>query len=259
MATGEWTECPVQPAAFQRLLPETAPAWCSDNLPTTALESTDLLSVALARAFDTTEPLMRLAVKRHLLDLDPQSAMVVDVWFQKQNISLPRYLSQVSTVGSEVDGLFIWLCAKVYNQHLNLVHGDGIWCMRRSCIPNLEDSVVVLVLGSYLASPAMTTIRARPKSCVKWGLLDFAETLVPSPFVLNQPVKSVNEWCDEVGLLACGEPEPLQQLLANVMKGPYREDLANWILEYKSHLLPVTRWLFARGLDVPDYVNISSA
>ena len=39
------------------------------------------------------------------------------------------------------------------------------------------------------------------------------------------------------------------------MYGAYKEDLADWILEYKSHLLPVTRWLFAQGLDIPDYVT----
>ncbi len=101
----------------------------------------------------------------------------------------------------------------------------------------------------------MVTIRAQPKSCVKWGVQDFTEKLIPSPFVLNQPVNSVNEQCNEVGLLVHGNLEPPQQLLANLIKGPYREDLANWILEYKSHLLPVTHWLFAWGLDVPDYIN----
>ncbi len=203
ITSGEWTECPVQPSIFQPLLPETAPAWCFDNLPTSTLETTDSLPVALAMAFDTTEPLMHLTVKCHLLDLDPHSAAVVDDWFWKQNISLPHYLSQVSTVESEVDGLFIWLCARVYDQHLNLVHGDGIWCTQHSCILNLEDAVVVLVMGLFMASPSMTTLCSRPKSCIKWGLQDFSANLVPSPFVLNQPVKNVTEQCDEVRLQVC--------------------------------------------------------
>ena len=37
-----------------------------------------------------------------------------------------------------------------------------------------------------------------------------------------------------------GDPVPLQQILAGIMHGAYRKDLANRILEYKSHLLPVT-------------------
>ena len=53
----------------------------------------------------------------------------------------------------------------------------------------------------------------------------------------------------------CSGQELIQQLLTNLMKGSYCEDLANWILEYKSHLLLVTHWLFARGLDIPDYVS----
>ncbi len=41
-------DIPVQPQAFQRLLEDTALAWCSDNLPTTALEPASTLPVALA-------------------------------------------------------------------------------------------------------------------------------------------------------------------------------------------------------------------
>ena len=86
---------------------DTAPAWCSDNLPTTALEPATTLPVVLAQAFDTTEPLLRLSIKHLLLALDSESALVVDAWFQKQGLSLLQYLSCVSTVESEVDGLFV--------------------------------------------------------------------------------------------------------------------------------------------------------
>ncbi len=133
------------------------------------------------------EPLLRLSVKHLLLELDPDSAMVVDAWFQK-GLSLPQYLSTVSTMESEVDSLFIWLCVRVYDQHLNVVHGNGIWCTRHLCIPNLEDTVIVLILGSYLASPPMSMVNKHPKSGVKWGLQNFFDQLVPSPFVLNHPV-----------------------------------------------------------------------
>ena len=72
-------DIPVQLQAFQRLLADTAPAWCSDNLPTTALEPASTLLVALAQAFDMTEPLLRLSVKHLLLELDSESTLVVDV------------------------------------------------------------------------------------------------------------------------------------------------------------------------------------
>ncbi len=168
MATfNDWIDIPIQLQAFQRLLVDTAPAWCLDNLPTTALEPASSLPVALAQAFDMIEPLLRLSVKHHLLELDPVSALVVDAWFQKQGLSLPQYLSCVSTVESEVDGLFVWLCARAYDQHLNIIHGNGIWCTRCSCILNLEDAVIVLILGSYLASPSISTVNKCPKSGVK--------------------------------------------------------------------------------------------
>ncbi len=192
-----------------------------------------------------TEPLLRLSVKCLLLELDPKSALVVDAWFQKHGISLPQYLSFVSTVESEVDSLFVWLCVRVYDQHLNIVHGNGIWCTRYSCILNLEDTVIVLILGSYLASPSMSTVNKCPKSGVKWGLQNFFDKLVPSPFVLNHPVRDISTRCDKIGLTQTGDPMPLQQLLAGIMHGAYRDDLADWIIEYKSHLLPVTYWLFA--------------
>ncbi len=253
--SSEWTELPVQPQVFQRLLAEMASAWCSDNLPTTALEPASTLPVALAHAFDTTEPLLRLSVKHLLLGLDPVSALVIDAWFQKQGISLPQYLSCISTVESEVDGLFIWLCARAYNQHLNIVHGNGIWCTQHSCIPNLEDAVVILILCSFMASPPMSKVNTHPKSGVKWGLQNFTDRLVPSPFILNHPVKDIHARCNEIGLTWTGDPVPLQQLLAGIMYSSYREDLTDWIMEYKSHLLPVTQWLFAWGLYVLDYVS----
>ena len=144
-----------------------------------------------------------------------------------------------------MDGLFVWLCARVYDQHLNIVHGNGIWCTRHSCILNLEDAVIVLILGSYLASPPISMVNKCPKSGVKWGLQNFFDQLVLSPFVLNCPVQDVSVRCNEIGLMQSGDPVPLQQILAGIMHGAYREDLADWILEYKSHLLLVTHWLFA--------------
>ena len=144
-----------------------------------------------------------------------------------------------------MDGLFVWLCARVYDQHLNIVHGNGIWCTRHLCIPNLEDTIIVLILGSCLASPSVSVVNKHPKSGVKWGLQNFFDQLVPSPFVLNCPVQDLSMRCNEIGLTWSGDPVPLQQILAGIMHGAYREDLADWILEYKSHLLPVTHWLFA--------------
>ena len=98
-------------------------------------------------------------------------------------------------------------------------------------------------------------VNKHPKSGVKWGLQNYFDQLVLSPFVLNCPVQDVSARCDEIGLTWSGDPVPLQQILAGIIHGAYREDLADWILEYKSHLLPVTHWLFAWGLDVLDYIT----
>ncbi len=149
-------------------------------------------------------------MKHLLLELDSESALVVDAWFQKQGLSLSKYLSCISTVESEVDSLFVWLCARVYNQHLNVVHSNGIWCTRCLCILNLEDAIIVLLLGSYLASLFMLVVNKCPKSGMKWGLQGFLEQLVLSPFVLNHPVHDVSARCEEIGLMQSGDPVPLQ-------------------------------------------------
>ena len=146
MATSsEWTDIPVQLQVFQRLLVDTAPAWCSDNLPTTALEPASTLPVALAWAFDMTEPLLRLSVKCLLLELDPDSALVVDAWFQKQGLSLLQYLSCVSTVESW-GGWFVCLALceslqstpKCHPWKWNLVYKALVYSKLRRCSYHLN-------------------------------------------------------------------------------------------------------------------------
>ncbi len=57
-------------------------------------------------------------------------------------------------MGSEPDGLFMWLIAQCLGTHLNLIHANGIWSTRCSGVPDLWDPAIVFVIGHYLATPA---------------------------------------------------------------------------------------------------------
>ncbi len=73
---------------------------------------------------------------------------VVNAWLLKEGITFSQYLMHVSTEGTEADGLFVWLATKACAEHINLVHGNGIWTTRASGILDLQDAVIVLTLAS---------------------------------------------------------------------------------------------------------------
>ncbi len=61
---------------------------------------------------------------------------------------------------------------KACAEHINLVHGNGIWTTRASGIPDLQDAIIVLTLESFLASLSVQAVKSASKSSVKWGLPD---------------------------------------------------------------------------------------
>ncbi len=248
---------PVQHTIFQQLLPDIAPRWCHNNLPTTGLESKDSFIHVLSYALNMSELLLHLTVKRFLLDLGRLVAVVVDAWLLQEGLTMLQYLSCVSIEGSQIDGLFLWLASHACQEHLNLVHGNGVWTTRTTGMPDLHDVVIVLTLDKFLASPHVCVVQQLSKSAVKWGLPDsWASDFVQTPCVLNSPICDLDLHLAEIGLVpSAAGPQPLHQILATLMGGDYHDDVADWILEYKSSLLPVTQWLASHGLDIPDYVQ----
>lgn len=51
--------------------------------------------------------------------------------------------------------------------------------------------------------------------------MEVCDSFVPSPSLLNQPVKDVQEKCEEVGIVPFGMAVPLQDLLADVLQLPH--------------------------------------
>ncbi len=64
--------------AFPRLLPDIAPKWCHNNLPTQSLKHCSDLHVALCGALDISEIQLQVSVKQLLLALDEDMAIFVD-------------------------------------------------------------------------------------------------------------------------------------------------------------------------------------
>ena len=99
-----------------------------------------------------------------------------------EKVIFSQYLTRVSTEGTEADGLFVWLVTKACAEHINLVHGNGIWTTRASGIPDLQDAIIVLTLESFLASLSVQAAKSASKSSVKWGLPDkWASQFVQTP------------------------------------------------------------------------------
>lgn len=145
-----------------------------------------------------------------------------------------RYLSVCSNVGSPVDGLFIWLASFAFSIHVNVIHRDGVWTTRQTTIPDFYNLAIVFVLGYYMAAPVYVDLPASPKKklAITRGWLDYYDSLpnfVPYPCVLNGPVKSPDECCDELGLRIDEEVKPIQVLLETVAGPDYCADLAPWL------------------------------
>ncbi len=75
-------------------------------------------------------------------------------------------------------------------------------------------------------------------SCVAMPV-DGLPDMLPFPFVLNQPMKDLQEQCRAMDLVPDGSPELIHDLLQGLMGGPYHKALVTWLLEYKLLFGPV--------------------
>ncbi len=160
--------------------------------------------------------------------MDIDTAYAVDNCLQQKGLILKQYVAKASNMGATIDGLFIWLASWAFLQHLNIVHSNGIWTTRRSVIPDLHDLVLVLTLTGYLfgLSVEKTKEWERGSTGLIWPLLvDGLLDMIPVPFVLNQPIKDLQEWCQEMDLAPDGHPELIHNILQGLRGGPYQEAL----------------------------------
>ncbi len=95
-------------------------------------------------------------------------------------------------------------------------------------IPDLQDTIIVLTLESFLASPSVQAMKHSSKSMVKWGLPDeWASNFVQTPCMLNNPIHDLQAWLAEIGLVPSpvGE-QPLQIIFLTIIGGDYHANIA---------------------------------
>ncbi len=157
---------------------------------------------------------------------------------QPATLSEAQFLRIYSTIGSHVDGLFVWLASVATRFHINFVHQNGIWSSCGSEVPDLRDAMVMHVEGHFISTPS--TLEKVSKAEVRDGFLDLLDTM-PSfehyPVVLTRPVRSLQQRCDEIGLTPRGKPCLIQSLLAELSGlNPiqYRIHLVSWMQVVQS-------------------------
>ncbi len=98
---------------------------------------------------------MRIRVKEALYENHTQASQVADVWLLDTKISRLQYLSRVVNCECAIDGLFIWLAAWSYQQHLNVFHAARVWTSRAMDDPIFTDPALIFIIRCFLVSPAM--------------------------------------------------------------------------------------------------------
>ncbi len=148
-------------------------------------------------------------------------------------------------------------------QHLNVLHTSGIWTSRHSDITVLTDASVVLILNCCLVTKWMsrdeilkrddeyTEQLCDPHQCL--------QNYIHMPWILNDPVKNISEWMDEIGLCQMRPDAPIQEYLASLLEwdvSDFRQQLVRWIQQYKLDVQIISSWLAIRGLTIEEYIMI---
>ncbi len=177
-------------------------------------------------------------MKQLLLSQDNDVHVLVDFWLQQKGLTFSQYLSVCSNVGTQVDGFFLWLSSFVLREHINMVHGDGIWTTCHAAVPNLQDLAVVFILGYYMAAFGCPPSESSKK--LTWNWLEYHDSIpqmVPYPCVLNRPVVNLDACCNEIGLEPEGDPSPLFDILSWIAGENYCGDLMPWIRMHQNLLV----------------------
>ena len=131
-----------------------------------------------------------------------------------------------SNVGKQIDGLFLWLSSFVLKEHINVVHGDGIWTTHCAAVPNLQDLTVVFILGYYMAASGCPPSESSKKSTQNWlEYQDSKSWMVLYPCVLNKLVVNLDAHCNKIGLEPEGDLSPLFDILSQIVGENYHADL----------------------------------
>ena len=205
---------------FQRFMTESAVNACHKLLLEHALDSSPTLLMALSGLFDMQPDDLHLRVGNLIARDDREIQSVISTWLDHLGLSRKQYLRRVVNTSKDIDGLFLWLVLREVQQHINLVHSDGVWTSHKSDITVLTDASIVLVLDCFLhtrkmsrlavekADPDYTTLLCDPKKTL--------HSFTRIPKVFNCLVKDIAITLDDKGLHQVGETKSLQELLSSL-------------------------------------------
>ena len=84
-----------------------------------------------------------------------------------------------------------------------------------------------------------------------------AGCFVSMPKILNDPVKSVGECLDEIGLVQKMDCQPIQNLLVWLLEyevSVYHQQIGAWVRMFESDLPIIGNWLAICRIDIEEYI-----
>ncbi len=169
-----------------------AQKWCDKNVPATDVWKFEDLVPALAHALSITVRELQEMVRDEFLNDASFLQVTTKHWVESCNFTKDQLLARYVTMGSMVNGLFVWLATIATRTHLNYVHNDGIWTSHTSENPDIRDAVVLYTEKYFIAAPSV--IGKAIKAMVKDGFCEPIDTMdkyEPKAVVLNRPVHQV--------------------------------------------------------------------
>ena len=107
---------------------EKALAWCARNL-TSEPNFHDKLVPAICAALKEDKMTLRWQVGKKFQDQEDFTWLTVSRWIECSVLSAEQFYTVMTSEGSHVDGLFIWLASIMRKSHLNFVHANSVWTL----------------------------------------------------------------------------------------------------------------------------------
>ncbi len=167
-------------------------SWCDQHIPAQDIIFKDDLVQALCLALGISEHDLCIRVQEEFLNPKSFCYTTVQRWTELCEMSSLQLLTHYSTIGSKVDGLFVWLATVVMHTHLNFVHDNGVWTTCTMEKADMRDTLTVDTEKHFLATP---TQNGRVTKVEMYdGFNDPDDTkaqFVDCPIVLNHPVRNI--------------------------------------------------------------------
>ena len=183
---------------------------------------------------------------------------MIQQWLENSVMDGSELLDWYLDSDTEVDGLFIWLCAVLSHFHLNIVHQNAAWTTRASDVPNFLDVVIIFAEGCYLVAKNTELLQPKKAEDDLEDPLDMHGVVMETPIVLKNPIRDLSSHCSDVDVTPRGVAKLVHHFLAELFcmqPTQYCASLVSWIHKYSVHLDYAHDWCAAWGLSLLDYTS----